>query len=561
MPTLNIAGPDKSGTKSVPLVEGQQVTLGRLPENTLVLPGNKVSRLHAQLVAEQGAWMLSDCNSRGGTFVNGKPVVGAVALRDGDAIAIGEFVLNYSVGESGAGIPPAASPPKANKAGGGPVAKDQSWAHLEVLYSSEVMALKKRIHEMILTKLKLTEMVLKNKLDEELCAKVEVALDAVMSEVRHELPSDVPAPAMRQALLDELIGYGPISPLLADTAVNEIMVNAVGRVFVERRGGKMTETGVRFFDENHVMTIIRRIVEPLGRRVDESSPMVDARLPDGSRVNAIIPPLALDGPSITIRKFAKEKLTDADLIRFGSLTLEMATFLREAVRSRQNILISGGTGSGKTTLLNIVSQCIPDDERIVTVEDSAELKLSHRNLVRLESRPANIEGRGKVAIRDLVVNCLRMRPDRIIVGECRGAEAFDMLQAMNTGHDGSLTTVHANNPRDSLSRLENMVYMAGFDLPSAAIREQIASAINLVVQQTRLVDGARKITQISEVTGREGSVILMQDIFVFEQTGFTAEQKVQGRFKATGNIPRFIEMLRLKGDLRLDMGVFKVTGA
>jgi pilus assembly protein CpaF len=285
--------------------------------------------------------------------------------------------------------------------------------------------------------------------------------------------------------------------------------------------------------------------------------MVDARLPDGSRVNAIIPPLALDGPSVTIRKFAKQKLTTDDLVGFGTLTPPMTAFLGEAVRSRQNILISGGTGSGKTTLLNIISQFIPLDDRIVTVEDSAELKLSHRNLVRLERRPPNIEGRGKVDIRDLVINCLRMRPDRIIVGECRGAEAFDMLQAMNTGHDGSLTTIHANSPRDALLRLENLVLMAGYELPAIAIREQIASAVDIVVQQTRLVDGSRKVTQISEITGREGNVVLMQDIFIFEQSGFGEGGKVLGRFRATGNVPRFIETLKLKGDLRVDLGIFK----
>jgi pilus assembly protein CpaF len=285
--------------------------------------------------------------------------------------------------------------------------------------------------------------------------------------------------------------------------------------------------------------------------------MVDARLPDGSRVNAIIPPLALDGPSLTIRKFSQKKLTTDDLIGYGSMTKPMSDFLAEAVRSRQNILVSGGTGSGKTTLLNILSQFIPDGERIVTVEDSAELKLTQRNIVRLEARPANIEGRGRIAIRDLVINCLRMRPDRIVVGECRGAEALDMLQAMNTGHDGSLTTIHANTPRDCLMRLENLVMMAGFELPSVVIREQISSAINMVVQQSRIVDGTRKVTCISEITGREASTILMQDIFVFEQTGFGAGGKVEGFFKATGNIPRFVEELRTKGDLRVDMSVFK----
>ena len=333
------------------------------------------------------------------------------------------------------------------------------------------------------------------------------------------------------------------------------MVNGPNLIFVEKRG-KLYETGIRFFNERHLISIIQRIVEPLGRHVDEASPMVDARLPDGSRVNAIIPPLALDGASVTIRKFASKKLTTEDLVNFGSMTQNIADFMAEAVKARQNIIISGGTGSGKTTLLNVLSQFIPLEERLVTIEDSAELKLSHRNLVRLESRPANIEGRGRIAIRDLLVNSLRMRPDRIIIGECRSGEALDMLQAMNTGHDGSLTTVHANSPRDALSRLENMVLMAGYELPVSAIREQVSSAVNLIIQQNRLIDGTRKITQISEVVGREGNVITMQDIFVFQQEGLDSEGKVTGYFTATGNIPHFVEVLRQRGRLNLDMSMF-----
>jgi pilus assembly protein CpaF len=313
---------------------------------------------------------------------------------------------------------------------------------------------------------------------------------------------------------------------------------------------------VRFFNDRHLQQIIHRIVDPLGRHIDEACPLADARLPDGSRVNAVIPPLALDGSSLTIRKFSDKKLQTSDLIGFGSMTEEMALFLEEAVRSRQNIIVSGGTGSGKTTLLNVLSEFIPEGERVITVEDSAELKLSHKNLVRLEARPANIEGKGRVSIRDLVINTLRMRPDRIIVGECRGAEALDMLQAMNTGHDGSLTTCHANSPRDALSRLENMVMMAGYELPSSAIRDQVSSAVDLIVQQNRLVDGSRKIVAITEVTGREGDVITMQDIFVFKQEGIDERGRVVGKHTATGNIPYFVEKLREAGGLRLDMGVF-----
>ena len=381
------------------------------------------------------------------------------------------------------------------------------------------------------------------------------ALNKVLRELWHELPRNIPADVFKEALVDELINYGPISSLLRAPDIDEVMVNGPNLIFVEKRG-KLYETGIRFFNERHLISIIQRIVEPLGRHVDEASPMVDARLPDGSRVNAIIPPLALDGASVTIRKFASKKLTTEDLVNFGSMTQNIADFMAEAVKARQNIVISGGTGSGKTTLLNVLSQFIPLEERLVTIEDSAELKLSHRNLVRLESRPANIEGRGRIAIRDLLVNSLRMRPDRIIIGECRSGEALDMLQAMNTGHDGSLTTVHANSPRDALSRLENMVLMAGYELPVSAIREQVSSAINLIIQQNRLIDGTRKITQISEVVGREGNVITMQDIFVFQQEGLDSEGKVTGYFTATGNIPHFVEVLRQRGRLNLDMAMF-----
>ena len=417
------------------------------------------------------------------------------------------------------------------------------------------MALKRRIHEQVLTKLQLPQIGNQQILDDELKAKLEASLEPVLREIRHELPPGVPSDVLKQSLMDELVGFGPITPLLRQADITEVMVNGPSKVFIER-AGRLTEVKVRFFDNRHLMTIIQRIVEPLGRHIDEASPMVDARLPDGSRVNAIITPLALDGPSLTIRKFSQKKLSTDDLIAYGSMTKPMALFLQETVRARQNVLVSGGTGSGKTTLLNILSQFIPLHERIVTIEDSAELRLTHRNLVRLEARPSNIEGRGRVTIRDLVVNALRMRPDRIIVGECRSAEALDMLQAMNTGHDGSLTTIHANTPRDSLMRLENMVMMAGYELPSVVIREQISSAVNLVVQQSRMPDGTRKVIQISEITGREGSTILMQDIFVYEQTGFSKQGKVEGNYKATGNIPRFIEDLKVKGDLKIDMSIF-----
>ncbi len=345
---------------------------------------------------------------------------------------------------------------------------------------------------------------------------------------------------MFESIEADIIGLGPLEQLLADPEISEIMVNGPKQIYIEK-SGKLIKTDVTFSNDEHVLRIIDRIVAPLGRRVDESSPMVDARLPDGSRVNAIIRPLALNGPTITIRKFRKDKLTIHDLVRFGSMSQDMADFLGACVKARTNIVVSGGTGSGKTTLLNVLSNFIPEDERIITVENAAELQLQQDHVVSLESRPPNVEGRGEVTIRDLVINSLRMRPERIIVGECRGGETLDMLQAMNTGHDGSMTTIHANTPRDAVGRIETMCLMAGMDLPARAIREQIASAVQLFVQQSRLKDGSRKVTQITEVSGMEGDVVVMQDIFVFEQTGIDERGKIVGQLRPTGVRPKFIE--------------------
>jgi pilus assembly protein CpaF len=360
---------------------------------------------------------------------------------------------------------------------------------------------------------------------------------------------------VNQAVMNEVYQFGPISDLLNDDSVTEIMVNGPLDIFVERKG-KIIKTENEFRDDKHVMHIIDKIISPLGRRVDESSPLVDARLPDGSRVNIIIPPLAVKGPSITIRKFSKDPLTTNDLITFGALNGDIAEFLRLSVKGRINILVSGGTGSGKTTLLNVLSSYIPEDERIVTIEDAAEVQLQQAHVVTLESRPANIEGNGRITIRDLVVNSLRMRPDRIIVGEVRGGEALDMLQAMNTGHDGSLTTIHANSPRDSLSRIETMVMMSGLDLPSRAIREQVASAIDLIIQVERLVDGSRKVTKISEIIGLEGEMVTLQDIFLFRQTGFDEHGNVKGKHQATGIMPNFMEKIKAHGE-NIPQSLFK----
>ena len=352
----------------------------------------------------------------------------------------------------------------------------------------------------------------------------------------------------------EVMGLGPLEPLVQDQSINDILVNRCDQIYVER-AGKLELTDVKFRDESHLRKIIEKIVSAVGRRIDESSPMCDARLLDGSRVNAIIPPLALDGSSVSIRKFSKDKLQISDLVEKRSLTPEIAELLRGIVEARLNILISGGTGTGKTTILNILSSFIPEDERIVTIEDSAELQLRQAHVVRLETRPPNVEGRGEVSQRELVKNCLRMRPDRIVMGEVRSGECLDMLQAMNTGHDGSLTTIHANTPRDCLTRVETLVAMAGLNLATKALRHYISSAIDVVLQMTRLSDGTRKITSLSEIVGMEGETITLQEIFLFKQTGLDAERKVHGVFKATGVRPKFVERFNALG-ITCDQTIF-----
>ena len=380
-------------------------------------------------------------------------------------------------------------------------------------------------------------------------AEVEELITTYCQRVLDDNPMSVPRGERARIvadICDEILGLGPIEPLLKDETITEVMINGPKKIFVERKG-KLQLTNVQFHDDAHLMTIIERIVAPLGRRIDESSPLVDARLADGSRVNAIVPPLSLIGPCVTIRKFTKNPLSIDNLVGFGTLSEEMADFLQACVKARLNIMVSGGTGSGKTTTLNVLSSFIPDKERIVTIEDAAELRLQQQHVVTLESRPANLEGKGAITIRDLVRNSLRMRPDRIIVGEVRSGEALDMLQAMNTGHDGSLTTGHANSPRDILSRLETMVMMAGMDLPVRAIREQIASALDLIIQQSRIQDGSRKITYITEVQKMEGDTIVLQDLFTYVQTGINENGKSVGYYEASGLQPMFLQKFKMNG--------------
>jgi len=426
--------------------------------------------------------------------------------------------------------------------------------NVDVLRSEELDKLKRKYHYIIIDELgpdldgdEEGQADLKLKIEQILRRLLSTETAPLSSQDREVILLDV---------IDNILGYGPIEPLLQDPEITEVMVNNPGNIYVERMG-KLYKTERKFLDEEHLLRVIDKIVSQVGRRVDESSPMVDARLPDGSRVNAIIHPLAINGPMLTVRKFSKDPFTVDDLIGFGTISKETSDFFRACVEGRLNVLVSGGTGTGKTTLLNVLSSFLPEDERIITIEDAAELQLHQEHVLRLESRPANIEGKGQIAIRDLVRNALRMRPDRIVVGEVRGGEALDMLQAMNTGHDGSLSTVHANSPRDTLSRLETMVLMSGVELPSRAIREQVSAAIDLIIHLARLRDGTRRVTQITEIQGMEGDVITLQDIFFFDfSMGIDEKGYFKGRLKSTGIRPKFTKRLIDLG-IKLSPDIFK----
>ena len=546
---------------------GPVFQIGKLPENDLVLDRFNVSRRHCRIVQRNGTYVLEDSNSTNGTFTDSGRVTGPTPLREGAQILIGDFVLVFS---SESVKPAPASAPAAVSAAAGAAAKpaaevfaalkpapNRPAATREEAAGEErhtPVELKKKVHEMLLEEMDLRHVDITDQTHEELREKAETAVASIVSRLGREVPAWLKQDELVTEVVNEAVGLGPLEGFLADRTVDEIMVNNWDLIYIERNG-RIERTNKRFTDNRQVLAVIRRILAPIGRRVDESSPMVDARLPDGSRVNAIIAPLSLTGPTLTIRKFAYEPFETEDMIGFGTMNLQIADFLKLAVAQRMNIMISGGTGSGKTTLLNVVSMFISPDERIVTIEDSAELKLPQEHVISLESKPPNIEGRGEIPIRKLVINSLRMRPNRIIVGECRGGEALDMLQAMNTGHDGSLTTLHANSARDALARLETLVLMSGMELPPKAIRDQVASAINLIVHTARLPDGKRKVMTVTEVTGMEGDVITLQDIYVFRQTGIGADGMIVGHHEATGAVPKFVHSLKQRG-IEVDMRLF-----
>jgi pilus assembly protein CpaF len=611
---------EKGGGSQQLTFEKNEVTIGRLSGNDIVLAKGNVSKYHSRIVIKDGKFIIVDMKSTNGTYVNGKKIAAPQVIRPTDKIYIGDYILNVEAkgasptrtaqqaaadedGANGANgeqyasaaseggeqyeesyeedapqeenyedapaeeeaeaeAEPSRSETRAPEEGKSrmPASMAKALARKQKKVDPRVeryARLQKDIHDRLIEYLDLRRLDMDRLGDEELWRRTEKAIKDILDQMEadSELPEDIDREELLTDVLNEALGLGPLEAFLANEEISEIMVNHANQIYIERKG-KLYLSEKIFSSNQAVLGVIERIVAPIGRRIDESSPLVDARLKDGSRVNAIIPPLALKGPCITIRKFKRDALRIEDLIRYRTVTPMMAEFLEMCVKAKKNIVISGGTGSGKTTTLNIISSFIPDDERIITVEDAAELQLPQEHWIQLESRPPNLEGKGQIAIRDLVKNCLRMRPDRIVVGECRSGETLDMLQAMNTGHDGSLTTLHANTPRDALARMETMVLMAGMELPVKAIREQIASAVNLIVQQTRFSDGTRKVSYITEVAGMEVDIVTLQDIFYYKQEGFTEDGKVRGRYVATGFVPKFYDELQRRG-IPVNMGIFR----
>ena len=619
---LTVSITEKGGATKNRAFQKDEVIIGRIQGNDIVLPRSNISKKHARIVQRDGKMVILDLRSTNGTFVNDKRISAPQVVREDDKIRIGDFVMQVTDDEDAA--PAKKSSPrketrrgvkrrldldeaddefdedldddyedefeafgededgevsgtnvdaeeirKARKASSkkGPAKKAKPEPEQEQKGRAKVKKrdpkieqyaeLQREVHSRLIDYLDLRRMDIDKLGDDELWDQTERAIRDIITQMDGdgEIPGWVEMEHLVNDVLNEALGLGPLEEFLADPSISEIMVNHSKQIYLEREG-KLVMSEKTFSSDAAVLGVVERIVAPIGRRIDESSPMVDARLKDGSRVNAIIPPLALKGPCITIRKFKTDALSINQLIKYGTMSVGMAEFMEMCVKARKNIIVSGGTGSGKTTTLNCLSAFIPEGERIVTVEDAAELQVKQDHWVQLESRPANIEGKGAVTIRDLVKNCLRMRPDRIVVGECRGGEALDMLQAMNTGHDGSLTTAHANTPRDSLARLETMVLMAGMDLPVRAIREQIASAVDIIIQQTRFSDGSRRVTYISEVTGMEVDIVTLQDIFYFKQEGFDDENKVKGKYVASGFIPKFYDELQRSG-IPVNMDIFR----
>jgi pilus assembly protein CpaF len=590
---LSVTGP--KGQSNEIACAADQATIGKADDNLVVLRGFTVGKRQATIHQRATGFYIEDHGGLSTTEVNGRMVDKEHGpLIPGDVISIAGYSIRILDGAGAAPAvvtvkaapppppPPVSAPPKtalamqpaepprpapapaaaatatAQSAAAAASAAATAAATLARSMPPEMRRLmneaRMEIHHKLIGVMDLRRMDVSRMNEEELRSQASALVNEILVGTK-DLPPQLDKKRLAKEVIDEVVGLGPLEDLLADAACSEIMVNRYDQIYIEK-GGKLQLSDVTFTSEQAVVKAIERIVAPLGRRIDESSPMVDGRLKDGSRVNAVIPPLALKGANITIRKFSKNKLKDEDLIRYGSITAPMMAFMKQAVLHAANIVISGGTGSGKTTLLNVLSNYIPEDERIITVEDAAELQLAQPHVVSLEARPANVEGKGAVHIRDLVKNCLRMRPDRIVVGECRGGEALDMLQAMNTGHDGSLTTAHANTPRDCIARLEVMTLMSGLDLPIRAIREQIASAVHIIIQQSRFPDGSRRVTHITEVTGMEGDIIQLQDIFLFKQQGYGPDGKIKGSYVATGNVPELYQDLANRG-IPVDLSIFQ----
>ena len=568
---LKITVSDANNKSHIIDIADKSVMVGKDRSCQLRLDGWRVNKEHARIFTTDNGVFIQDLGQFNGTYVNRSRIQQHGPILKTDEIGIGAYTIKVEQ--------IFAQKTAANSDHDLKINKPIPMANVNAITATTLPALtvfhgwRRRIHEQLLETIDLRRRDILSMEDSELRLETEKLIREIIERDKTKSQNDKSiANASKERrknsrvinqrdyeklindVLSEAVGLGPLEALLKDDTITEIMVNRFDEIFLERKG-RLEQYETTFTSDRAVLGVIERIVAPLGRRIDESSPMVDARLKDGSRVNAIIPPLAIKGPTLTIRKFSQKTLTTQNLIAYGSISEAMGEFMQICVLHRKNVIISGGTGSGKTTLLNVLSNFIPEHERIITIEDAAELKLTHPNLVSLEARPANAEGRGQVAIRDLVKNSLRMRPDRIVVGECRGGEALDMLQAMNTGHEGSLTTLHANNARDALARLETLVLMAGMDLPLTAIREQIASAVDIIIQQARLTDGQRVVTSISEITGMESGKIQLQELFRFEPMKRNEQGRIQGRFTGCDVIPHFYEGLREAG-LPQDISIF-----